>query len=106
MVQGARHGSLRTRSGGADGVHLRQPTGLELKSSFMMLRLSRREFFHQRRCAGLDELIAERQLLLAISDVLADDRVQVVDVVEIHLVELLRSEERRVGKECRSRWSP
>ena len=24
----------------------------------------------------------------------------------IHLVDVLRSEERRVGKECRSRWSP
>ena len=24
----------------------------------------------------------------------------------IHLIEMSRSEERRVGKECRSRWSP
>ena len=27
-------------------------------------------------------------------------------VFDIELYELLRSEERRVGKECRSRWSP
>ena len=27
-------------------------------------------------------------------------------VVEIELERLRRSEERRVGKECRSRWSP
>ena len=26
--------------------------------------------------------------------------------VQTHLAELMRSEERRVGKECRSRWSP
>ena len=25
---------------------------------------------------------------------------------EIHMIKVLRSEERRVGKECRSRWSP
>ena len=31
-----------------------------------------------------------------------------VNNIHIHLIEfsLLRSEERRVGKECRSRWSP
>src|SRR2546430_3875371 len=28
------------------------------------------------------------------------------DDVEAHLAEVERSEERRVGKECRSRWSP
>ena len=32
-----------------------------------------------------------------------DKRTQVFDAVEPHV---LRSEERRVGKECRSRWSP
>src|SRR5260370_12921136 len=34
----------------------------------------------------------------------ADRRARVRDVVARH--ELQRSEERRVGKECRSRWSP
>ena len=36
-------------------------------------------------------------------------RILIVDDDQPHgesLVELLRSEERRVGKECRSRWSP
>ena len=28
------------------------------------------------------------------------------DIVALHNVNLSRSEERRVGKECRSRWSP
>src|SRR2546425_12258751 len=31
---------------------------------------------------------------------------EVVRVVRDELIEVLRSEERRVGKECRSRWSP
>src|ERR1051326_1318222 len=29
-----------------------------------------------------------------------------LQVVSVHSVDLSRSEERRVGKECRSRWSP
>ena len=29
-----------------------------------------------------------------------------IDELNEHLKELCRSEERRVGKECRSRWSP
>ena len=28
------------------------------------------------------------------------------DLVDLKYIELCRSEERRVGKECRSRWSP
>ena len=28
------------------------------------------------------------------------------DILARHLLQALRSEERRVGKECRSRWSP
>src|SRR2546426_10963204 len=33
-------------------------------------------------------------------------RVRVVAPVELHRATQQRSEERRVGKECRSRWSP
>ena len=33
-------------------------------------------------------------------------KINVVDRLSRHLEKLLRSEERRVGKECRSRWSP
>ena len=41
------------------------------------------------------------------SDILADLRSGKYDVVVgINLLRLTRSEERRVGKECRSRWSP
>src|ERR1044072_8049999 len=31
---------------------------------------------------------------------------QVVDGAHLHVTQIARSEERRVGKECRSRWSP
>ena len=63
-------------------------------------RLSQRiEAFAARALAGLDGLDFQgRQQLLRL--VLEDVRVQGWQV------ELLRSEERRVGKECRSRWSP
>ena len=30
----------------------------------------------------------------------------IIDVLQAHGYEGFRSEERRVGKECRSRWSP
>ena len=33
-------------------------------------------------------------------------KIIVVLVVMVSFVSILRSEERRVGKECRSRWSP
>ena len=29
-----------------------------------------------------------------------------ISAMTVHLILILRSEERRVGKECRSRWSP
>ena len=42
------------------------------------------------------------------NDWLLDDRKEVADegVAQLLIDEQLRSEERRVGKECRSRWSP
>ena len=36
----------------------------------------------------------------------SDDLRSSADLVQSWALELLRSEERRVGKECRSRWSP
>ena len=36
---------------------------------------------------------------------MVDDE-EILELVELEVRELLRSEERRVGKECRSRWSP
>ena len=35
-----------------------------------------------------------------------DTRMEMVYSYELELLRLARSEERRVGKECRSRWSP
>ena len=55
----------------------------------------------------VDEIIVIRaadpdgSLFQAIMDVLKDKRAEV-----IHAATSVRSEERRVGKECRSRWSP
>src|SRR3712207_9238356 len=34
------------------------------------------------------------------------DEHELVEVVRVPVEDILRSEERRVGKECRSRWSP
>ena len=31
---------------------------------------------------------------------------ELLELMQAHHVDLTRSEERRVGKECRSRWSP
>src|SRR5256886_7585208 len=53
----------------------------------------------------LDELVLDgRQLLLEHFEHL-DERTQLRSCVSVESL-LLRSEERRVGKECRSRWSP
>ena len=38
--------------------------------------------------------------------IIVDDNKGVLTAVEILLKSYFRSEERRVGKECRSRWSP
>ena len=35
-----------------------------------------------------------------------DNPTRTLDKLEVHVTTLNRSEERRVGKECRSRWSP
>ena len=45
---------------------------------------------------------------LRISDILALRWNQILDAEEFTIIEIKtgRSEERRVGKECRSRWSP
>ena len=45
------------------------------------------------------DLLDDRSILL-------DGRVADKKAALDQMVELMRSEERRVGKECRSRWSP
>ena len=43
----------------------------------------------------------------AIRNLIREDRIfQIASVIQSGGVEGMRSEERRVGKECRSRWSP
>ena len=55
-------------------------------------------------------VVAELQLRpgreACVSDVLFTPQAEEVKVQVTRTGELLRSEERRVGKECRSRWSP
>src|SRR3712207_66334 len=50
----------------------------------------------------------DRQVLDGTSDDLSEEpaRERIFDVVMRRIDALTRSEERRVGKECRSRWSP
>ena len=45
---------------------------------------------------------------MKIKCLIVDDEPLAVEIIESYLARLddMRSEERRVGKECRSRWSP
>ena len=43
---------------------------------------------------------------IEISKMTLDDAQEIKDELEINFDNFWRSEERRVGKECRSRWSP
>ena len=49
---------------------------------------------------------AEREVQDALSLACTEETVQVVKKRRAELNSAFRSEERRVGKECRSRWSP
>src|SRR5450432_1538103 len=53
----------------------------------------------------LPESVSEADLLDLIAKLNADTRVNGI-LVQLPLPLQIRSEERRVGKECRSRWSP
>ena len=46
-----------------------------------------------------------RPYLTGLTNIVAEGRVR-DEELQLTIDELLRSEERRVGKECRSRWSP
>ena len=66
---------------------------------------SRPIFTRQQLVALLLPLVAEQALSVTIG--LADTlMVSSVGEAAVSGVSLVRSEERRVGKECRSRWSP
>src|SRR5258707_12855720 len=55
---------------------------------------------------GLPEAIAPAKGWARVTLVAASEVVSMDDPVEVALRRKKRSEERRVGKECRSRWSP
>ena len=47
-----------------------------------------------------------KDVLVSISGLHMDMDAQIPGPDEDDVIEVVRSEERRVGKECRSRWSP
>src|SRR2546430_3621302 len=51
-------------------------------------------------CEALEALTAKTPLIVILEDL------HWADASTLDLISALRSEERRVGKECRSRWSP
>src|SRR3989449_7155389 len=76
----------------------------------------RKEVLHVKRRVGYEELTtaAQKELPFVIQETVKEKEAKFVDffnraqaiTTRFHMLELLRSEERRVGKECRSRWSP
>ena len=63
-----------------------------------------------RRCLDLTELLAAARAGLGRAALVAegaeDLTASLLEQIRLGGAALLRSEERRVGKECRSRWSP
>ena len=64
-----------------------------------------------KKCLALSKSANEHEAAQAMKQAQALMKKYEVDAVDVALSEvsekeLLRSEERRVGKECRSRWSP
>ena len=51
--------------------------------------LLRREFSHERRGLRFDDPGTEREVVLAVTHVLAHDGFEVIDVVEVHVFDLL-----------------
>src|SRR2546427_6399824 len=56
----------------------------------------------------LDELLMNREKINTILKTIIDQRTEAwgIEVSAVEVKDVYRSEERRVGKECRSRWSP
>src|SRR3712207_4847708 len=65
--------------------------------------LPRLNRYPDRHAGGLREAVAEANPGTNSEDVLVGNG---SSEVLLNLLQLVRSEERRVGKECRSRWSP
>src|SRR3712207_7195260 len=62
--------------------------------------------YRQNRIAGASLVEAYAAMYQAISETFGGDRYVTALLLELELDTGRRSEERRVGKECRSRWSP
>ena len=59
----------------------------------------------QPRCCQQTQKIKHAQFQLVTDDPHGEEKHQ-LDAADNNAVSITRSEERRVGKECRSRWSP
>ena len=55
---------------------------------------------------GAKKISGVRALIFDLDGTLIDSKLDLALSVNAALAEMGRSEERRVGKECRSRWSP
>jgi hypothetical protein len=68
---------------------LKQMVRAKLNCRFIKLLLAGTEFLHQSSSVVLDNLMAQRQILLTVSHVLAHDRFEVVNVIEVNVVQAL-----------------
>jgi len=66
------------------------------------------KFLENKNLLSIDEYLISEDLCRVLIDgkYYEDNKMIKRDGIYIVVVRLLRSEERRVGKECRSRWSP
>src|SRR5690554_7057896 len=88
-----------------DGIRDADVTGVQT-CALPISKLRHRQFFD---LASLNEAIAEKvklhnQTRMQQKDYCREEKFLADE--KKHLLKLPRSEERRVGKECRSRWSP
>src|SRR5438876_5878882 len=85
-----------------DGIRDGRVTGVQTCALPILLHVMRALF-------GLDRRLGEREVVRAEADapLLAEERPHHVQQRPLQVGERqARSEERRVGKECRTRWSP
>ena len=81
---------------------------LEIKKEFLKILQSKKEKFKEKNIKL--EVIEEKEdsYIINLKKVkrIATLSLRIPNSTRYYYIHLLRSEERRVGKECRSRWSP
>src|SRR2546422_8774058 len=81
-------------------------TPLLERVKFFCITSSNLDEFFEVRVAGLKQQIESEAVERSLDGLTATETLRAVTKRVRGMVEQLRSEERRVGKECRSRWSP